>query len=80
LDKKAIGQVTHYYDKISVVTVKLGKNLSVGDKIKFGEDGPEQTVDSIQLEHEQLSEGKAKDEVGIKVKQKIKDGTKVYKV
>jgi len=51
-----IGRVTHYYDKIGVVIVELDGNLSVGEKIKFvrgGEDIAEQTVDSVQIEHEQ---------------------------
>lgn len=82
MDDKPIGRVTHYYDKIGVAIVKLEKPLKVGEKIKFmkGEDSVEQVVESMQVEHEPVSEGTKGQEVGIKVGQKVKDGTLVYLV
>jgi len=72
-----IGRVIHYYDKIGVAVVKLKKPLKVGDKIKLshGEDSFEQTIESMQLDHKQITEGKAGDEVAIKVDQMAKEGT-----
>ncbi|OGH17236.1 MAG: hypothetical protein A3C30_01355 [Candidatus Levybacteria bacterium RIFCSPHIGHO2_02_FULL_40_18] len=72
-----IGRVIHYYDKIGVAVVKLDKPLKVGDKIKLshGEDSFEQTIESMQLDHKQITEGKAGDEVAIKVDQMAKEGT-----
>ena len=78
-----IGKVTHYYDKIGVAIVELDGTLSVGDKIKFvrgGEDLFEQTVDSIQIEHEKVDSAKKGDVVGLKTKEVIKDGAEVFKV
>lgn len=76
-------KVTHYYDKIGVAIVELDATLSVGDKIKFvrgGEDQFEQTVDSIQIEHEKVeSAGKGK-VVGIKTEKEAKEGSEVYKL
>ena len=77
-----IGKVTHYYDKIGVAIVELDGTLSVGDKIKFvrgGEDLFEQTVDSIQIEHEKVDSAKKGDVVGLKTKEVIKDGAEVFK-
>ena len=60
LKKDLIGKVIHYYDKIGVAVIKLEKTLKAGDKVKFvkGENEFEQTVESLQLEHEQVKEGK----------------------
>ena len=78
-----VGTVSHFYDKIGVAIVELGGTLSVGDKIKFsrgGEDLFEQTVESIQIEHEKVeSAGKGK-VVGLKTKEVVKVGADVYKV
>ncbi len=79
-DEKPIGKVIHYYDKIGVAIVRLEAPLKAGDKVKFvrGDDSFEQIVESMQVEHAVLTEGKKGDEVGIKVNQPAKDGTLVY--
>ena len=80
LDKDLVGKVVHYYDKIGVAIVKLSKNIKTGDKLKFvhGDNSFEQTVESMQLEHASVTDGKIGDEIAIKVDQVAKDGTLVY--
>ena len=77
-----VGTVTHFYDKIGVAIVELDGTLSVGDKIRFvrgGEDLLEQTVSSIQIEHEKVeSAGKGK-VIGLKTEKVVKVGSEVYK-
>ncbi|PIP57071.1 hypothetical protein COX04_01525 [Candidatus Woesebacteria bacterium CG22_combo_CG10-13_8_21_14_all_45_10] len=78
-----VGKVTHYFDKIGVAIVELDANLAVGDKIKFvrgGEDVFEQTVASIQIEHEKKESAKKGDVVGLKTEKEIKEGAEVYKI
>jgi putative protease len=80
---KLVGEITHYFGKISVAIVKLSDNLKVGDQIKIvGKEGEEftQTVESMQIEHENVQEAKAGDLIGLKVSQKVKEGYKVYKL
>jgi translation elongation factor EF-1alpha len=81
-DKDLVGKVIHYYDKIGVAVVRLGKALKVGDKVKFvhGESEFEQVVESIQLEHEQVQAGKKGQEIAIKVDKETKTGTEVHLV
>jgi len=81
LKKDLIGKVIHYYDKIGVAVIKLEKNLKAGDKVKFvkGENAFEQTVESLQLEHEQVKEGKKGEEIALKVDKETGSGTLVYK-
>ncbi|AKM83574.1 hypothetical protein A2422_01750 [Candidatus Woesebacteria bacterium RIFOXYC1_FULL_31_51] len=78
-----VGKVSHFYDKIKVAVVELSGDLSVGDKIKFvqnGEDLFEQAVDSIQVEHKKVDHAGNKDVVGLKVDEETKEGTEIYKV
>lgn len=76
-----IGRVSHYYDKIGVAIVDLTTGgLKVGDSIKFkrGDEEFTQTVESLQVEHQDVDEVKTGDSFGLKVGQKVKPGTLVY--
>lgn len=78
-----IGKVLHYYDKISVAVVELEGELATGDKIKFargGEDMFEQSVDSMQVEHEKIEKASKGDTIGLKVDQEVKEGAEVFKL
>lgn len=77
-----VGTVTHYYDKIGVAIVKASKAIKVGDKLRFGDEegGFDQTADSMQFDHKEISEAKKGQEVGIKVDKKVKEGIPVYSV
>lgn len=80
MDQDLVGTVTHYYDKLGVAIIKLNKKLKLGDRIKFvkGDNAFEQIVNSMQIEHLVLEEGKAGQEIGVKVDQETKEGTMVY--
>lgn len=78
-----IGKVTHYYDKIKVAIIELDSSLANGEKIKFvrgGEDLFEQTVDSMQIEHEKIEKAKKGDIIGLKTSEDVKEGAEVFKV
>jgi len=78
-----VGRVTHYFDKIGVAIVELDSSLSVGEKIKFvrgGEDLFEESIESIQIEHEKIESAKKGDTIGLKVSQEVKEGAEVYKL
>lgn len=75
-----VGKVVHYYDKIGVAIIRLEKTLKANDRVKFvkGDNEFEQIVESMQIEHAQIPQGKKGDEVGVKVEQPTKEGTLVY--
>lgn len=81
MDQK-IGKVTHYYNKIGVAVVELKKPLSVGDKIKISGHDKEftQEVASMQMEHQEIKKAKAKQSIGLKVDQPVKENDEVFKV
>lgn len=78
-----VGKITHFYDKLSVAIIELDDSVSIGDRIKFvhaGKDLFEQTVESIQIEHEKKDTANKGDVIGLKTQQIVKEGTEVYKV
>jgi putative protease len=78
-DKK-IGTITHLFDRIGVGIIKLDGKLKVGDKVRIqgGTTNFEQEISEIQLEHKSIPEGKKGQEVGVKVKEKVREGDGVY--
>jgi len=81
-EEKEVGKIAHYFGKISVGIIELSDELAVGDQIhiKGGTTDLEQTVDSMQIEHDVVEKAGAGDSVGIKVTEKVRDGDVVYKV
>jgi len=81
-EKKKVGKITHYYQKIGVAIVDLEDTLSVGDHIEIS--GPNtnitQTVDSMQIEHENVQQAKKGASIGLKVTDKVKENDVVYKI
>jgi len=83
IEGKLIGQVIHFFSHISVAVIKLTGPLSAGDNIRIvgGENTDfNQAVDSMEVEHEKIEKAKKGDEVGLKVKDKVREGYKVYKI
>ncbi|MBU1808394.1 MAG: translation elongation factor-like protein [Candidatus Omnitrophica bacterium] len=79
---KEIGKIEHYYGHLSVGIIELSAALKVGDKIhiKGHTSDFKQDIVSMQLDHQNVSEGKSGDLVGVKVSQKVHPGDKVYKI
>jgi putative protease len=80
--EKEIGKITHWYDKISVAVIKLTDVLKKGDRIKIkkGAEEIEVLVDSLQINRKDVEKGKKGDEVAVKLPQKVKEGSMVYRV
>lgn len=80
--EKQIGVVSNYFDHVGVAAIKLTAGLKKGDKIKIvgGDVDAEQKVESMQIQREDVEKAKKGDEIGIKVKEKVRKGYKVFKV
>ncbi len=79
-EKQLIGEVTHFFGKISVAAIKLTEPLKVGDTISIegATTNFTQTVESMQVQNENISEARAGDEIGIKIKDKAREGDRIY--
>jgi putative protease len=82
MQEQEIGRITHYFGKISVGIIKLLGELKVGDTIhiKGIHDDFTQSIDSIQIEHQNVDAAKSGDEIGIRVVGKVHENDKVFKV
>ena len=77
-----VGKISHFYDKISVAVVEVLAPIKIGDRIKItGHNNDfEMTIDSMQIEHEQLKQAKKGQEIGLKVDQPVKPSDEVFKI
>ena len=78
-----VGRVTHFYPKISVAIVELKAPLSIGDRILIKgatTTNFEQIVESMQIEHKNIESAEAGQIIGLKVKDRVRENDKVYKI
>ena len=79
--EKVIGKVSHYFDNIKVAAIKLKAPLKKGDTIRI-EGGTiilKVKISSMQKNHKPVASAKARDEIGIKVSKKVREGYRVFK-
>ncbi len=79
---KEVGEIIHYFGDLEVAVLKLSGTLKEGDRIRIvgGMDTDfEQDVSSMEVDREKIAKAGKGDEVGLKVKEKVRDGYKVYK-
>lgn len=81
-EKKPVGEVTHFFTNINVAVIKLSGTLKAGEKILIegATTNLEQAADSMQIEHKEVKEAKKGDSIGLKVKDRVREGDKVYRV
>jgi hypothetical protein len=76
-----VGQITHFFSKISVAVVELTAPLAVGDRILVK--GPstdfEQAVESMQIEHANIPRAEAGQSIGLKMAEHVRERDIVYK-
>jgi translation initiation factor IF-2 len=77
---KPIGEVTHFYGGIGVAIIKFNKPLNSGTSVRFAGATTDfiQTLSSIQYEHKEIKKVPKGKEVGVKVKDKVREGDKVF--
>lgn len=77
-----VGTVEHYYDRIGVAAVKLVAALRVGDSIEISSDDGEirEKVTSMQINRKDVDGALAGDSVGIKLPNRVSEGSKVYRL
>lgn len=81
-EMKEIGAVTHYFSRISVAVIELTDEISVGDRIQImgSTTNFEQTIKSMQIEHEDVTTAGSRQSIGLKVTERVREGDRVYKI
>ena len=82
MEKKLVGKISHYFTKIGVGVIELSDELKVGDRISIegATTNVQQTVDSMEIEHESVQSAGAGQSIGMKVEQRVREGDLVYKL
>jgi len=81
-EEKLVGKIVHYYTNIGVGVIELSDKLNVGDKIhvKGASTDFEQSLDSMQVEHQNVETAKAGESIGVKLNEKVRENDEVFKV
>ena len=83
MDKDQVGVVVNFYAKPSVAAIKVTSgSIKKGDLLKYKGHNTDFTeeVASIEINNQPVEEAKADDLIGIKVKERVRENDKVYKV
>ncbi len=82
MEEQQVGKVTNFYVKISVAAIKVTAGvIRIGDTLHFKGHTTdfEDTVASMEVENQPVDEAGPGDEVGIKVKERVRENDRVYK-
>ena len=83
MTEEQVGTVVKFFSKPSVAAIEVtGRGIKRGDTLRFKGHTTEFTdvAASMELDNKPIEEAKAGDLVGIKVKEKVRESDKVYKV
>ena len=77
-----VGRITHFFPKAGVAVLELSATLNNGDKIviRGSTTNIEQTINSMEVEHKQISTAGAGQSIGLKVPGRVRENDVVYKV
>jgi putative protease len=80
MEEKEIGMVEKYFSHVEVGIIKLSGNIKLGDAIHIKGHTTDftQNIESMQVEHKTVEQASSGEEVGIKVKERVRPGDKVY--
>ncbi len=80
--EKQIGQITHFYNRISVAVLSLTDNLEIGDRVHILGHTTDfiQNITSMEIEHVKVSSVSPGDEVALKVIEPVRKGDVIFKI
>ena len=83
MEEKKVGEVIKFFGKIGVAAIRLSESsLKVGDTIHIVGHTTDltETVESMQIENKNVQEAGPGADIGIKVKERVRESDIVYKV
>lgn len=78
-----VGTITHYFSHVEAAVIKLTKgSLSLGDTIVIKGHTTEfkEKIDSLQMDHVSITTAHIGQEIGLKVKKKVREHDVVYRL
>jgi len=83
MSEEEIGVIVKFFAKPSVAALEVTTgSVAVGDVLKYKGHTTEfeEAIASMEVDNQPVQEARAGDLVGIKVKERVREGDKVYKV
>ena len=82
MEGKRIGEISHFYNNISVAVIQLSDSIRVGDTIHILGRTTDfrQKVTSMQIEHKAIEEAESGSEIALKVLRRVRRRDKVFKL
>ena len=83
MTEEQVGTVVKFFAKPSVAAIEVsGGGIKKGDPLQYKGHTTDFTdvVSSMELDNKPIEEAKAGDLIGIKVKERVREGDRVYKV
>jgi len=81
--EEKIGEVMKFFSKPSVAAIKItAGTVNVGDTLKFVGHTTDfsETVESMEVNNQKIDKASAGDFIGLKVKDRVREGDEVFKV
>jgi putative protease len=77
----AIGTVTHYFGHLSVAAVSLTAPLRIGDEVHIQghTTNLSQRIESMEVDHQPVTEAKPGDDVAIKVVDHVREHDNIFR-
>ena len=81
-DGVRVGEVTHFFNRLCVAVVRASQDIKVGDMVHFLGHSTDfyQTITSMEIDHQPVTEVKAGQEVAIKVERRVRGGDAVFRL
>lgn len=83
MEEKKVGEVIKFFGKIGVAAIRLTEGaVKVGDQIRIAGHTTDlvQSLDSMQIENQDVLEAGPGADIGIRVKDKVRERDVVYKI
>ena len=82
MEKKLVGKVTHFFSNIGVAVIMVEDTIKPGDRISIegSTTNFEQEVKSMQIDRKEIDVAKKGDDIGMKVKDTVREGDMVYRL
>ncbi len=79
--KELVGKVTHYFNKLGVALIELSGDVKDGEELSFEGTTTNftQKAESMEIERKNVEEAKAGQAIGMKVKDRVREGDLVYR-
>ncbi len=79
-EPKPIGEVTHYFAAIGVAIIKFSKEVPAGSTVRFKGATTDfsEKITEMQYDHKAVESAKKGKEVGVKVKDRVREGDQVF--